>query len=386
MISICRIQLQLVPEQASAERNLLIWRNSLMGKKKIAVLFGGRSSEHEVSCVSAYSVIQNLSKEKYETVCIGITKEGRWYLYTGPAAKIRDGSWEHSGQTTPAFLPPDRGTGGLVLLAPDGMKLIKIDCVFPVLHGKNGEDGTMQGLLELCGLPFVGCGTLSSAVCMDKAMTHSLLETAGIAGAKYLWFYKNRYRTGSDKIKIKINARLGYPIFVKPAASGSSVGITKISREEELDAAVATAASEGNKILVEEAVSGQEVECAVLGNLDPKAADVVGEIVPSAEFYDYDDKYKSGKSQLNIPARIDAETAAKIRSTAERAFRLLGCRGMARVDFFVRNGKEVLLNELNTIPGFTPISMYPKLWEASGLPYSELLDRLIGFAMEKETD
>ncbi len=354
-----------------------------MQKKKIAVLFGGRSSEHEVSRVSAYSVIRHLPREKYDLVCVGITKDGRWYLFDGPAEEIPDGRWERSSRKTPAFLPPDRGVGGLVAAGPEGARTVPVDCVFPVLHGRNGEDGTVQGLLELCGIPFVGCGTLSSAVCMDKAVTHSLLSNAGIASAKYLWFYRHNYPGGKQKIKIKIEARLGYPVFVKPAASGSSVGVRKVAREEDLDAAVEEAAREGEKILVEEAVDGQEVECAVLGNLKPEASAVVGEIAPSAEFYDYDDKYKSGKSKLYIPAHLKEAAVQEVRATAVRAFRTLGCRGFARVDFFVRNGTEVLLNELNTIPGFTPISMYPKLWEASGVPYGELLDRLIELALEE---
>ena len=357
-----------------------------MKKMKIAVLFGGCSSEHEVSRVSAYSVIRNLSREKYDLFRVGITKDGRWFLFDGPDEEIPDGRWEKSPLLTPAVLSPDRGTGGIVAFGPDGVKTVKVDCVFPVLHGHNGEDGTMQGLLELSGIPFVGCGTLSSAVCMDKVVTHSLLSAAGISQAKYLWFFVHKYKTGAEKIKLKINARLGYPVFVKPADSGSSVGVSKVSSEEELDAAVAKAALEGNKILVEEAVFGQEIESAVLGNLEPEAAGAVGEIVASAAFYDYDDKYNSGKSKLYIPAHLEPGVAEEVRSTAVRAFRMLGCRGLARVDFFVRNGREVLLNELNTIPGFTPISMYPKLWEASGVPYGELLDRLIELSLHRDED
>ena len=214
-----------------------------MQKKKIAVLFGGCSAEHEVSLLSASSVIRNLPKDKYEIVRVGITKDGRWYLYAGPDEKIPTGEWEKSPEKVPAFLSPDRSVGGIVANGTDGWKVIPVDCVFPVLHGRNGEDGTMQGLLELSGIPFVGCGTLSSAICMDKAVTHALLVDAGIACAKYLWFYRENYTgSGIAKIKMKIGARLGYPVFVKPANSGSSVGITKANREEELDAAVAAAA------------------------------------------------------------------------------------------------------------------------------------------------
>lgn len=353
-----------------------------MAKKKIAVLFGGCSSEHEVSRVSAYSVIRNLPKEKYEIFCIGITKDGRWYLYTGPVEAIPDGGWEKSDQKSQAFLTPDRSVKGIVVPEAQGIRILPIDCVFPVLHGRNGEDGTMQGLLQMSGLPFVGCGTLSSAVCMDKAVTHALLTGVGVRQANYLWFYAPRYRENPEKIRVKIGARLGYPVFVKPAGSGSSVGVSRVSCEDELDAAVELAAAEGNKILVEESVAGQEVECAVLGNENPQAADAVGEIVASAAFYDYDDKYNSGKSRLYIPAHLSEEVSRELRSIAVRAYRTLGCRGLSRVDFFVRNQTEILLNELNTIPGFTPISMYPKLWEASGVSYSELLDRLILLALE----
>lgn len=355
-----------------------------MERKKIAVLFGGCSSEHEVSRVSAASVIRNLPKEKYEPILIGITKDGRWYLYNGPLEALEDGSWELNKGNRTAFPSPDRSIGGIAVRGPDGFQTVPVDCVFPVLHGKNGEDGTVQGLLELSGIPFVGCKTLSSAVCMDKAVTHTLLSAAGIKQANYLWFFSHKYKTGAEKIKRKISARLGYPVFVKPANAGSSIGVSKVSCEEELDQAVAKAAHEDEKIVIEEAVTGQEIECAVLGNLEPEAAPMVGEISASAQFYDYDDKYKSGKSRLFIPARLDPAAAEELRSAAVRAYWILGCKGFARVDFFVRGGKEILLNELNTIPGFTSISMYPKLWEASGLPYGELLDRLIQLAMERD--
>ena len=352
-----------------------------MNKKKIAVIFGGCSSEHEVSRMSATFVINNLPKDKYEVICIGITKDGRWYLFSGPVEKIIDGSWEHDPLNQPAFISPDRSVGGIVADGKIGFDVIKVDCVFPVLHGKNGEDGTIQGLLQLSGIPFVGCRALASADCMDKAVTHTLLTAAGITQAKYLWFYADKYTTGSEKIKLKIGARLGYPIFVKPANAGSSVGISKVRSEDELDAAVAKAAREDDKIVVEEAIVGQEVECAVLGNAQPEAS-LVGEIAASAEFYDYDDKYNSGKSQLYIPAHLNETVMEEIRTTAIRAYRMLGCSGLSRVDFFVRDGKEVILNELNTMPGFTAISMYPKLWAADGVSYGELLDKLITLAFE----
>lgn len=352
-----------------------------MNKKKIAVIFGGCSSEHEISLLSATSVLQNLPKDKYEAVCLGITKDGRWYLFNGAVEEIKDGSWERNPLNQPAFISPDRNVRGIVVDGKIGFDVIKIDCVFPVLHGKNGEDGTIQGLLQISGIPFVGCRALASADCMDKAVTHTLLSVAGINQAKYLWFYTHKYEAGSEKIKLKIDARLGYPIFVKPANAGSSVGVSKVTCEAELDAAVEKAAREDGKIVVEEAIIGQEVECAVLGNEQPEAS-CIGEIAASAEFYDYEDKYISGTSKLYIPAHLDEAVAEEVRRVAMRAYRMLGCSGLARVDFFVRNGSEVILNEINTMPGFTSISMYPKLWEASGVSYGELIDRLITLAFE----
>lgn len=354
-----------------------------MSKITVAVLFGGCSSEHEVSRMSVTSVLKNLDPEKYNILRVGITKDGRWLLFSGDSADIFGGQWESDPANRPAILSPDRSVGGLLVEAENGWSVMPVDVIFPVLHGKNGEDGTVQGLFQLCGIPFVGCATLASAVCMDKAITNSLLEAAGIQQAHYLWFFTDSYRTGADKIKLKIEARLGYPVFVKPANAGSSVGISRVNCEAELDAAVEKASREDIKVLVEEMVVGQEVECSVLGLGHPEVS-VVGEIGASAEFYDYDDKYVNGTSQLFIPAHIPDETALKIRETAARAYRMLGCSGLARADFFVRKKDgAVLLNEINTMPGFTNISMYPKLWEACGLSYGALLDRLIQLAFER---
>ena len=258
-----------------------------------------------------------------------------------------------------------------------------MDVIFPALHGKNGEDGTIQGLFQLSGIPYVGCDTESSAICMDKAVTHSLLAAADIEQAHYLWFYADRFDVAPDTIKNKIQARLDFPVFVKPANAGSSVGVSKVERFEDLDEAIRIAAREDAKIVVEEGIRGQEVECAVLGNREAQAS-IVGEIGASAQFYDYDDKYVNGTSQLYIPARIDEAVSDKIREVAVRAYRLLGCSGLARVDFFVtEDDHKVVLNEINTLPGFTSISMYPKLWMAMGLSYGELLDRLIDLAFQK---
>ena len=357
-----------------------------MSRTTVAVIFGGMSSEHEVSRMSATTIIKNLSPDRYDVLMVGITKSGGWFLFTGDPSLIPSGEWESHPDNRSALLSPDRNTRGLLVSDGNGSYSLRpVDVVFPALHGKNGEDGSIQGLFQISGIPYVGCNVVSSAVCMDKAITNSLMETAGIRQAHYLWFFADNYQTGADKIKVKIEARLGHPIFVKPANAGSSVGVSKVSCEEELDEAVAKAAREDGKILVEEAITGQEVECAVLGNERPEAS-TVGEIGASAEFYDYDDKYINGTSQLYIPARLPEATIDEIRRTAARAYRLLGCNGLARADFFVRDSDgAVLLNELNTLPGFTAISMYPKLWETCGVPLPELLDRLIQLAFERRT-
>lgn len=351
-------------------------------KLSLAVIFGGVSSEHEVSRMSVTSILENLSNERYEVHMVGITKEGRWLLYTGPVEDILSGAWEQ-GPVTPAFLSPDPSVHGLVALRDGKAETIHVDVIFPALHGKNGEDGTIQGLFQLSGIPYVGCDTESSAICMDKAVTHSLLSSADIEQAHYLWFYADRFDAAPDTIKNKIQARLDFPVFVKPSNAGSSVGVSKVERPEDLDQAIRKAAREDKKVVVEEGITGQEVEVAVLGNRDCDAS-IVGEIGASAQFYDYDDKYINGTSQLYIPARIPQEVSEKIRQTAVRAYRLLGCSGLARVDFFVTAGdNRVILNEINTLPGFTSISMYPKLWMAMGLSYGELLDKLIELALQR---
>lgn len=348
----------------------------------LGVIFGGQSSEHEVSLMSAASILENLDEEKYDIHKIGITKEGRWLLYEGPVSGLSDGSW--LAESTPAFLAPDPGVHGLVVMEKGGCKIIRLDCVFPALHGKNGEDGSIQGLFQLAGLPYVGCGVASSAVCMDKAITHTLLSAADIRQAHYLWFYADRYAAAPETVLNKIQARLDFPVFVKPANAGSSVGVSRVDSPEGLDAAIQKAAREDHKVVVEEGVKGQEVECAVLGLRPGAEASMVGEIGASAQFYDYDDKYVNGTSQLYIPARLEEAVSEKVRETAVRAYRMLGCSGLARVDFFVtEKDSEVVLNEINTLPGFTSISMYPKLWMACGMTYSQLLDRLIDLALEK---
>lgn len=350
-------------------------------KMKVAVLFGGVSSEHEVSLMSAASILNNLDPERYEIYRLGIAKDGRWLLFEGDVSELS--GWTESPRLTPAFISPDSSVHGLVILRDGGAETVRLDVVFPALHGRNGEDGTIQGLLKISGIPYVGCDTLSSAVCMDKAVTHTLLSAADIEQAHYLWFYSDRFDAAPDTIKNKIAARLNFPVFVKPANAGSSVGVSRVDTVEGLDDAIRKAAREDAKVIVEEGIRGQEIECAVMGNRDAEAS-IVGEIGASADFYDYDDKYVNGTSQLYIPARIEEAVAEKVRETAVRAYRLLGCSGLARVDFFVtEDDHRVVLNEINTLPGFTSISMYPKLWMAMGLSYEEILDRLIGLALKK---
>ena len=353
-------------------------------KKTVAVLFGGVSSEHEVSCMSALSVLENLPAQLYDVLKIGITKDGRWLLYEGALEDIPTGGWEKNGPVFPVYLTADRSLGGLLMMKDGAVSVRPVDVVFPVLHGKNGEDGTIQGLLELAGIPYVGCGVLSSAMAMDKTVTHTLLEEAGIPMTPWRPVLAWDYEKQPEKIREELITALGLPLFVKPANAGSSVGVTKVKEAEGLDAAIRLAFSHDDKILAEQAVTGIEVETAVLGSRrEAKASPVVGELVPQAEFYDYNAKYIDGTTQLYIPARLGKETVERLRELAVKAFRVLGCSGLARVDFFVREDGEILLNEPNTMPGFTTISMYPKLWQAAGLDYGQLLDQLIRLALEE---
>ncbi|MBC8546260.1 D-alanine--D-alanine ligase [Clostridiaceae bacterium NSJ-31] len=355
-----------------------------MKKRSVAILFGGVSSEYEVSLVSAASVIRNTPADRYDVTMVGITRDGRWRRYTGPVELIEQDRWADSSYVQPAFVSPDRGHHGLVVPNESGCEIVRLDAVFPVLHGKNGEDGTIQGLFELAGIPYVGCGPLSSAVCMDKAVTHTILAEAGIPQARWQTVLTRDFRQENfAALEGRLRGALGYPMFVKPANAGSSVGISKAHGPDELRAALALAFQHDCKAVVEEFIDGSEVESAVLGN-DQPVVSVLGEIVPCNEFYDYEAKYQNDATELHIPARIPDETAALIRETAARAYRALGCSGLTRIDFFVkRDGTGIVLNEPNTIPGFTSISMYPKLMAASGVPYSELIDRLFTLAIER---
>lgn len=355
---------------------------TFLKKKRIAVLFGGVSSEHEVSRMSATSVLKNLDCEKYEVFPVGITKEGRWYLYRGPVEKLKDTSWEQDAQNIAVSICPGSGLQGLVTFENGQTHTIPIDVVFPVLHGKNGEDGTVQGLLEVAGLPYVGCGVLGSAVCMDKVIANMVMDRAGIARCE--WDYMEQWqRADFDAIEARVSKVLQYPIFIKPANAGSSVGISKANNKEELEKAIDLAFLHDNRVVFERFVEGQEVECAVSGN-EVVFSTLPGEVLASAEFYTYDDKYVSGTSRTVYPAHLPAETLTQVAEIAVKAYRALCCCGLSRVDFFVERGSgKILLNEINTLPGFTSISMYPKLMMEQGKSYPQLLDELIELGLER---
>ena len=320
---------------------------SVLKKLKVAVLFGGASSEHEVSRMSATSVLNNLDTEKYDVLPVGITKDGRWYLYSGPVEGLCSGAWERHSGNVPAAICPGSGLAGLVAFENGVCRSLPVDVVFPVLHGKNGEDGTIQGLLELAGLPYVGCGVLGSAVCMDKIIANRVMDATGIPRCE--WDCMERWqRPELAAIARRAAEKLGWPIFVKPANAGSSVGISKARDMAELEAAVDLALQHDSRVVFERFVQGQEVECAVRGN-DEVSGTHPGEILASAEFYTYDDKYISGTSRVAIPAQLAPEKLDEVRDLAVRAYRALCCKGLARVDFFVEHGTQrVLLNEVNT--------------------------------------
>ena len=356
-----------------------------MKKITVCVLFGGISTEHEISNISASSVLSNMDTDKYHVIPVGITKEGRWLRFDGPYEQIRDGSWEKQADLCTACILPDAGLSCLATFFPDGtVEKTPIDCVFPVLHGIGGEDGTVQGLCRLAGIPCVGSGVVSSALCMDKAFAKSVAAQAGLSQAKWLVLAPTDGRNLQERISA-VEDRFDYPVFVKPANAGSSVGITKVHDRAELAEAIPAAMEVDEKIVVEEMISGQEVEVAVTGNNRPFASPV-GEIAAEDGFYSYSGKYLDNTSGLFIPARLDEETAENVRAEAVRAYKALGCRGFARVDFFVTPENKVVFNEINTLPGFTPISMYPKLMKEYGMEYGELVDHLISLAVDEDAE
>jgi D-alanine-D-alanine ligase len=346
---------------------------------RVGVLFGGRSGEHEVSLASAASVIRALDPEKYEAVPIGITKDGRWLV--GSTAQRMLPEVLKSGERV--WLPPDPTSAALIPIAPiAGHPRVAVDVVLPVLHGTYGEDGTVQGLLELTGLPYVGAGVLASAVGMDKDVQKRLFEQAGLPIVPFLAVRRFEWEHERAQVLKRIKKKFGFPVFIKPATSGSSLGMTRVKAAHEIPAALDLAAEFALKIIIERAVTAREIEVSVLGN-DTVRASIPGEVLPHREFYDYTAKYLEQGTRLLIPAPLTNKQVSVFQKYAIRAFRAIEGTGMARCDFFLerRTGK-VYLNELNTIPGFTAISMYPKMWEASGLPYSQLLDRLIELAFE----
>jgi D-alanine-D-alanine ligase len=343
------------------------------------------SREHEISLLSAANVIKHLSEEKYNVIMVGITKSGQWMRYRGSVEDIKSGAWSDHPLNLTANISQDRSIKGLIVLDEEKVSIEPVDVVIPVLHGKNGEDGKLQGLLEISGIPFVGCGTASSANCMDKVITDIILRNVGIKKANLVWFYFKEYEKNPEEIikKIELNLKK-YPLFVKPSNSGSSVGISHVKNREELKEAIFLAAEEDHKILVEESIDGKELECAVLGNKD-LIASVVGEIEPLNGFYDYNAKYLDNTSALHIPARIDDNISDKIREIALKAYKTMGCTGLARIDFFLRSkDNEIILNEINSLPGFTDISMYPKLMDKMKIPLNKLLDKLISLALERD--
>lgn len=353
-----------------------------MKKWNVCILFGGISPEHEVSLRSAESVLNHIDKEKYNIFPVGITKDGRWLYYPGTDySKLPQGTWQESDGVCPAVISPVRGQG-LLLLDGENRNIQPLDVVFPVLHGENGEDGSVQGLMQLADIPCVGPAVAASAVSMDKTLTKLVIDHAEIPQAKWELVRNSDLTTHMDSIIDRIEDRFVYPVFVKPAGTGSSVGVSKAANREALQAALRIAGKYDEKILVEEFIHGREIEVAVLGN-DSPAASVCGEIDSGAEFYDYEAKYIADTSVAYVPARIDEDTAEKVREYAICAYQALDCKGLSRVDFFVTyEGNRIVFNEINTLPGFTSISMYPKLFEASGIAYSQLIDKLLEYAME----
>ena len=349
---------------------------------RLGVIFGGRSGEHEVSLMSATSVIKAINKEKFDLVFIGITKKGDWLLYDGPVEKIEDGSWQAAAE---AALAADPEKYALTVVGSGGKSLKdRIDFALPILHGPYGEDGTIQGLFEMADIPYAGCGVLGSAAAMDKILAKQVFAKADLPTCRYLALFKEEISASLDRVTEKVEKFLPYPIFVKPANMGSSVGIGKARNKDELKSAIEEAAKYDRRLILEEGLNCREIETAVLGNYDPAAA-AVGEILPSEEFYTYKAKYfDGGQTKLCIPADIPASVANEVRSVAVEAFKLLDCSGYARVDFFLEKGtNKVYLNEINTIPGFTKFSMFPLLWGEAGVPYPELVERIIELGFER---
>ncbi|MBE5927946.1 MAG: D-alanine--D-alanine ligase [Lachnospiraceae bacterium] len=349
-----------------------------MNKKLVCVIFGGESSEHDVSCISATTVINNIDRDIYDVMLIGITKDGRWLLVDDVSC-IKDGSFANGD--IEAVILPDKYTQGVLVHNKNDKEnpyyVKHVDVIFPVLHGLYGEDGTIQGVFEMAGIPYVGCGVLASSVGMDKLTTKKVVESLGhIDQARYVAVFKEDFSDLTEKAG-RIESELGYPVFVKPSNAGSSMGVSKASTREELYAALSEALLHDDRILVEEAIYGREIECAVLGDGDVKASGL-GEILAAAEFYDFDAKYNNEESKTVIDPDLPAEVVDNVRKFAADIFRAISGKGLSRVDFFVENKTDrIIFNEINTLPGFTEISMYPMLWEAKGIDRKALVSKLI---------
>ena len=352
-----------------------------MVKLNVCVLFGGMSPEHAVSLRSAESVLNNMDTEKYNIFPVGITQDGDWILYgSKDYSKLPTGEWLNCPDNRRAAISPIRGQG-LLIFEGDCVVRELIEIVFPVLHGENGEDGTVQGLLELAGIPYVGPHVAASAVSMDKTLTKLVADNAKVEQAAWQLVRDTEVNNHMQQIVLRLEDRFQYPMFVKPAGTGSSVGISKAVDQESLSRALTHAAQYDSKILVEEFIDGREIEVAVMGN-DSPVASICGEIDSGAEFYDYDAKYVTDTSVAYIPARISEEVEEFVREQAVKIYSAIGCQGLSRVDFFVTPDNRVVFNEINTLPGFTSISMYPKLFAASGIPYKEIIDNLLQLAQE----
>ena len=354
-----------------------------MRKRNVCVLFGGVSPEHEVSLRSAECILTNIDREKNDVYAVGITREGKW-IYFAPTdySLLPKDVWAEAPGCCPCVLSPSRGDG-LILFTPEGVRYQPIDVVFPVLHGENGEDGSMQGLMQVAGLPCVGPHVTASATCMDKTMTKLIIDRTSVRQAKWYLVTREDYEASPEAAISGVEAAFTYPVFVKPAGTGSSVGVSKARDREALRAALVEALKYDRKVLVEEFIHGHEVEVAVLGNQAPVAS-VCGEIIAGADFYDYEAKYLSDCSRTVIPAELTEKQAQNAREAAVTVYKAMGCRGLSRVDFFVTyEGGEIVFNEINTLPGFTSISMYPKLFEATGIPCPELIENLLELAVQE---
>lgn len=357
-------------------------------KIRVGLIFGGKSGEHEVSLASAQSVLRALDAEKYEPVLIGVTKQGEWLTGGNPLKQLVNAT-----QSPLLQAAADANGASRAIVSHSATEMTttetlnkNVDVVFPLIHGPNGEDGTLQGLLELAALPYVGAGVAASAVGMDKQLMKALFRNAGLPVAEYLVALRRRWEHDPEETIHEIETTIQYPCFVKPANLGSSVGISRARNWDELTQALSNAAQYDRKIIIERAVDAREIECSVLGN-DAPIASLPGEVIPEREFYDYDAKYADAHTRLIVPAELSGEQTRAVQELAVRAFQAIDCCGMARVDFFIdrRDGK-ILVNEINTLPGFTAVSMYPKMWQASGLAYPQLIDRLIHLALERHAD